>query len=106
MISRLQLYQRRDKKPEWATVCRIGHRQTVEAFASRVFEGGELSVNINHMQDKCKWRAQHGQRTTKACEYVSQLTGQDGRINCAGFSSTWSAPKARMLPDCSHWNSW
>lgn len=50
-----------------------------------------MSVNINQAQAN----ASGGERTTKAGERVSQPTGQDGRINCAGFS--WSLERSQLM---------
>lgn len=55
------------------------------------FRGGKLSVNINQAQAN----ASGGERTTKAGERVSQPTGQDGRINCAGFS--WILERSQLM---------
>lgn len=59
--------------------------QTVEAFAPATVSRGQIVSKYQSDADKREWRAESNKRNTKAHGRVSQLTGQDGRINCAGF---------------------
>lgn len=66
------------------------------AFAPATVSRGRIVSKYQSHADKREWRAERNTRNTKAHGRVSQLTGQDGGINYAGFSQIWSAPKARM----------
>lgn len=66
------------------------------------FPRGRIVSKYQSNADKRERRTERNKRNTKAHGCVSQLTGQDGGINCAGFSWSWNAPKVGMLPGCGH----